>query len=190
MNYINPRVHLLSRKQVSPETVPGMLPASRREWSDKPFFLGWPAQFQRVHATMTEASARLVTGLEVLLDEPESSAQELLGLKGMNHLGIELVDRISHHHAYEDNTVLPRFLSLFPDLGIAVDLLENDHDVLEGALNTSRQMFQALRPKNSNKAAIDAALNQAAELKRILHRHTYDEEDLLIPPMLDANVHL
>lgn len=127
MDYLNPKLHLLIRAHVSPETMPGMRPAHRSEWTDVPLFLGWPAQFQRVHATMTEASTRLVNGLEVLLDEPEGSAQELLGLSGMNHLGMELVDRVSHHHAYEDRTVLPRFLALFPELTTTVDLLENDH---------------------------------------------------------------
>lgn len=190
MDYDNPKFHLLTRENLSPEIMLGMLPADRNEWNDTPVFLGWPAQFQRVHATMTEASTRLMSGLEVLLDEPEGSAQELLGLTGMNHLGIELVDRVSHHHAYEDNTMLPRFLALFPDLATTVELLENDHDVLDNVLVQSRRSLESLRPKDSNKLAIDAALKQAVELKRILHRHTYDEEDLLIPPMLDANMHL
>lgn len=187
---MQPEFHLTTRENVSPDLILGMLPANRAEWNETPMFLGWPAQFQRVHFTMTEASARLVNGLEALLDEPEGSAQELLGLTGMNHLGVELVDRISHHHAYEDETVLPRILALFPHLTTAVDLLENDHKVLENALGQSRQVFAMLRPNESKKSAIEIALEKATELNRILHRHTYDEEDLLIPPMLDKNAHL
>ena len=190
MDYGDPKFHLLTRINVSPETLLGMRPARRSEWAETPLFLGWHAQFQRVHATMTEASARLVNDLEVLLDESEGSVQDLLGISGMNHLGMELIDRVSHHHAYEDETVLPRFLSLFPEKTTSVDLLENDHDVLEGVLTKSRKTFQALRPDASSKEAIDAALKQATELERILHRHTHDEEDLLIPSMLHANVHL
>lgn len=70
MDYLDPKVHLTTREKVSPKTILGMRPAHRSAWNDTPLFLGWPAKFQRVHATMTEASARLVNGLEVLLDEP------------------------------------------------------------------------------------------------------------------------
>ena len=51
--------------------MPGMLPVNGAAWNETPAFLGWPAELQRVHAAMTEASTRLVNGLEVLLDEPE-----------------------------------------------------------------------------------------------------------------------
>lgn len=190
MEYTDPRFHLMTRKGVSPDLVLGMLPANREDWNATPKFLGWPAQFQRVHATMTEASTRLVKGLEVVLNEPEGSAQELLGLTGMTHLGVELTDRVSHHHTYEDETVLPRFLTLFPHLTTTVDLLEKDHHVLDDMLVQSRQVFSSLHPKHSKKSDIEIALRQATNLRSVLHRHTYDEEDLLIPPMLDGDVHL
>ncbi|MEM1053694.1 MAG: hemerythrin domain-containing protein [Pseudomonadota bacterium] len=174
---------------MSPDTLPGMLPADRNAWNDTPAFLGWPAELQRVHAAMTEASTRLVNGLEVLLDEPEGSVQELMGLTGMNQLGLELVDRVTHHHAYEDRAVLPQFLSMFPEMGVAVELLERDHDFLDTVLTMSRELFLALQPQVSSKSNVSIALRSAKELQQILHRHTYDEEDLLIPALLHAQVH-
>ena len=135
---------------------------------------------------MTEASARLVAGLEIVLNEPEGSAQELMGFVGMNKLGLDLVDRIHHHHAYEDYSVLPRFLNLFPPLAGAIDLLEHDHEYLHRVLEKTRVTFAAIRPETSSKMDIDRALKDAAELKRILAQHTYDEEDILIPTLLSA----
>ena len=108
----------------------------------------------------------------------------------MNHLGLELVDRVAHHHSYEDGTVLPQFLSLFPEIEAAVDLLENDHHVLDDALNASRELFLNLTPEHSSKTTIAKAHAQARELSRILNRHTYDEEDLLIPPLLNSGATL
>lgn len=108
----------------------------------------------------------------------------------MNHLGLELVDRVAHHHSYEDSTVLPQFLSLFPEMEAAVDLLENDHHVLDDALNASREVFLNLIPEHSSKAMIAKALAQAKELNRILNRHTYDEEDYLMPPLLNSGATL
>lgn len=190
MAYDRPALDLRRREGVSPDLIPGMRPAQRAAWNETPQFLGWPAQFQRVHATMTEASTRLVKGLEALLDEPEGSAQDLLGLTGMHHLGVELVARVSHHHAYEDSTVLPRILAQCPDLSEGVTLLENDHEVLDASLQSARRSFEALDPRESRKTAIDQALQEARTLHRILFRHTYDEEDLLIPAVLARDLHL
>ena len=178
MDYQKPRFHLSLRDGVSPDILPGMLPADRAAWNETPAFLGRPAALQRVHAAMPEASTRVVNGLEVLLDEPEGSLQELMGITGMNHLGVELVDRVEHHHAYEDRSVLPQFLSMFPEMEMAVELLERDHDFLDNVLTRSRELFLALEPEVS-----------AKELQQVLHRHTYDEEDLLIPALLHGEVH-
>lgn len=60
----------------------------------------------------------------------EASAQELMGLIGMNQLGMDLVDRLIHYHRFEDNSVLPRFLNLFPYMTMAVELLKGDHEIL------------------------------------------------------------
>ena len=189
MDYQKPRFHLSLRDGVSPDILPGMLPADRAAWNETPAFLGWPAELQRVHAAMTEASTRLVNGLEVLLDEPEGSVQELMGLTGMNHLGVELVDRVVHHHGYEDRSVLPQFLNMFPEMEMAVELLERDHDFLDKVLARSRDLFLALEPEVSAKPNVNIALRSAKELQQVLHRHTYDEEDLLIPALLRGEVH-
>lgn len=135
---------------------------------------------------MTEASARLVSGLEVVLDEPEGTAQEVMGLHGMHKLGIDLVDRVEHHHRYEDNSVLPRFLRLFPDLVEAIDLLENDHLILHEALESARSAFDVLHPETSSKKEINDARKVAVRLRKTLSRHTYDEEDILISALLNA----
>ena len=189
MDYQKPRFHLSLRDGVSPDILPGMLPADRAAWNETPAFLGLPDELQRVHAAMTEASTRLVNGLEVLLDEPEGSLQELMGLTGMNHLGVELVDRVGHHHAYEDSSVLPQFLSMFPEMEMVVELLERDHDFLDKVLARSRDLFLALEPEVSAKPNVNIALRSAKELQQVLHRHTYDEEDLLIPALLRGEVH-
>ena len=185
-DYEEPKFNLRTRTSLASELALDLLPADRDAWQVEPRFLGWPARFQRVHATMTEASTRLVSGLDIVLDEPEGSAQEVMGLHGMHKLGVDLVDRVEHHHRYEDNSVLPRFLRLFPDLVQAIDLLENDHLVLHDALENARSSFSILHPETSSKQEIGSARDIAVSLRRILTRHTYDEEDLLISALLDA----
>ncbi|CUH52073.1 hemerythrin domain-containing protein [Shimia marina] len=178
--------HVATRDMVSTELLQGIFPADRATWDDDPQFLGWPAHLQRLHAAISEASARLVGGLEAVLDEPEGSVQEVMGLSGMNRLGLDLVGHVHAHHSFEDSNVLPGFLDRFPQLVQAIDLLENDHSYLDQALDQSELVFARLNGEGTSKVAVAEALKQAEALKKILHRHTYDEEDILIPAVLSA----
>ena len=120
------------------------------------------------------------------LDEPDGSAQELLGLTGMNPLGLDLVVHVHGHHAFEDSDVLAGFLGRFPQLSMAIALLEEDHQVLDQALEQSEQVFFQLRGEGATNLQIGKSLEQAKALAKILKRHTYDEEDIPIPAVLHA----
>ena len=185
-DYNAPEYHIALRGRIGPDLLNGLFPADRSAWDDAPRFLGWPAHLQRLHASISEASARLIGGLEVMLGKPEGSAQELMGLTGMNRVGLDLVSHVHGHHNFEDSNVLPGFLGRFPQLAPAIDLLENDHQVLDQALDQSEQFFDLLRGGETSKSQIGMALEQAKALNKILNRHTYDEEDILIPAVLHA----
>lgn len=185
-DYDAPQFHVTTRGMVNTELLRGIFPADRAAWDNDPQFLGWPAHLQRLHATISEASARLVGGLEAVLDEPEGSVQEVMGLTGMNRLGIDLVAHVHGHHGFEDANVLPGFLGRFPQLSQAIDLLENDHMFLDRALDQAELIFTKLSGEGTSKATVGKALEQAKVLTKVLHRHTYDEEDILIPAVLSA----
>jgi hypothetical protein len=185
-DYNAPRYHVTSRGKVTPDLFAGIFPADRTTWDNDPQFLGWPAHLQRLHAALFEGSARLISGLEVVLDEPEGSVQELMGLTGMNRLANDLVAHVHSHHRFEDANVLPGFLGRFPQLSGAIDLLEKDHDFLDRSLDKAEHSFDRLQGTGTTKAQVNEALEHAQSLGEILNRHTYDEEDILIPAVLNA----
>lgn len=185
-DYNAPQYHVTSRDKITPELFAGIFPADRSTWDNDPQFLGWPAHLQRLHASLSEGSARLIAGLEVVLDEPEGSAQELMGLTGMNRLANDLVAHVHGHHRFEDHNVLPGFLGRFPQLAGAIDLLEKDHHFLDTSLDQAEHVFAKLQTSGTTKTQINEALVQAKVLGKILNRHTYDEEDILIPAVLNA----
>ncbi len=185
-HYGAPQYHVTTRDKIGPDLLQGIFPADRSSWGDDPKFLGWPAHLQRLHMTIADASARLVDGLETVLEESEGSVQEVMGLTGMNSLGLDLISHVHGHHGFEDANVLPGFLERFPQLSQAIDLLENDHIFLDLTLDQSELVFSKLNGKATSKKDIGNALEQAKMLNKILLRHTYDEEDILIPAVLQA----
>jgi hypothetical protein len=185
-DYAAPQHHISTREVISADLLQGAFPANRATWDDFPRFAGWPAHLQRSHAAISEAGSRLTVGLEALLDEPEGSIPELIGMKGMNRLGASLIAQLNTHQSFEDRGVLPGFLKRFPHLATVIDLLEKDHAYVEIALNRAETAFANLRPQGTSKMAVDQALEQAQLLMQILRRHAYDEEDILIPPVLHA----
>ena len=186
-DYAEPQFHVATRSKINTELVPGAFVADRKAWESDPHFLGWPAHLQRLHGAISAASARLVSGLEAALEEPEGSAQERMYVTDMARLGKELVVHVRGHHSFEDGHVLPGFLARFPDLSAAIDLLEKDHRVLDCALDQTEQLLSRIRGERIDRRRIEEVLDQAKVLGKILNRHTYDEEDVLIPAVLHAH---
>lgn len=185
-DYAAPQHHISTREVISAELLQGAFPANRATWDDFPRFSSWPTDLQQSHAVISEAGNRLIFGLEKLLDEPEGSIPELIGLKGMNRLGSSLIAQLNAHQSFEDSDVLPGFLDRFPHLATVIDLLEKDHAYVEIALNRADAAFAKLHAQGTSKMTVDQALEQAQLLTQIVRRHTHDEEDILIPPVLHA----
>jgi len=186
-NYAAPQFHVTTRSKINPRLLPGAFVVDREAWERDPHFFGWPAHLQRLHGAISAASTRLVSGLEAALDEPEGSNQERVYLADMARLGQDLVAHVRGHHSFEDSHVLPGFLARFPDLSAAILLLEKDHRVLDCALGQTEDLLPLLRVEAIDRRRIGQVLDQAKVLGKILSRHTYDEEDILIPAVLHAH---
>jgi len=186
-DYAEPQFHVATRSKITPRLLPGSFVADREAWDRDPNFFGWPAHLQRLHGAISAASVRLVSGLEAALDESEGSDQERMYLTEMARLGENLVAHVRGHHGFEDGHVLPGFLARFPELSAAIALLEKDHRVLDSALDHTEQLLPQLRVVGIDRRRIGQVLDQSKVLGKILNRHTYDEEDILIPAVLHSH---
>ncbi|WP_166416797.1 hemerythrin domain-containing protein [Cochlodiniinecator piscidefendens] len=186
IDYQDPKFHLLSRGRINADLIDGLFPIERSEWGNYRHFQEWPMHVLRLHRVISDACNRLIKGFERILDGSESGSEYLIANSGMAQLGLDLVAHVHHHHNYEDVNVLPGFMARFPQLTNAIDLLEKDHVFLNDTLYQSEVVFAQLRRKGAGKMQIDKALEQAKILSRILTLHTEDEEDVLIPAVLDA----
>ena len=94
------------------------------------------------------------------------------------------------HHNIEDYQMFPLFNAAEPRLMKGFDILERDHGVIHSAMDrmaeTANAFMQApAEDKDKMRYAADAYADAADRLMLMLARHLGDEEDLVIPLILD-----
>ena len=94
------------------------------------------------------------------------------------------------HHNIEDYQMFPIFNAAEPRLMKGFDILERDHGVIHAAMDsmaeTADDFMQApAEDKDEMRHAADAYAGTADRLMLMLARHLGDEEDLVIPLILD-----
>jgi hypothetical protein len=105
-----------------------------------------------------------------------------------------LLGELDRHHHVEDDYYFPTFAAAVPKLQKGFDILDNDHGVIHGAIyrlgNASRELIAALSGEASGRDGDAPRLAErlAGEIEgfdRTLLRHLKDEEDLIIPLILE-----
>jgi len=103
----------------------------------------------------------------------------------------QFLQHLNGHHQIEDSAYFPRFRALDPRMVAGIDLLESDHAVIHDRLlasvDSARLLLQALagRGGDAQRYAVDAYAAVSGELLTLLVRHLADEEDLVIPAILE-----
>lgn len=98
--------------------------------------------------------------------------------------------QLDGHHNVEDHHYFPIFAQAENRLKRGFDILDSDHHMIHDALEmnaqTANAFLQALEgDKDVQRYAADAYADQNARLVAMLARHLDDEEDLIIPLILD-----
>jgi len=106
-----------------------------------------------------------------------------------------LVTDLRGHHQVEDFHYFPVFRRLAPQLTSGIDVLERDHGELDqdviAARNALRELRTALAAADASASAATAALaaqqfvTAASRLCLRIRRHLSDEEDLVVPLLLE-----
>jgi hypothetical protein len=144
------------------------------------FWLSRHAMFRELGATLDEASARYREG--------GIGAQEFAQFFAPR-LQFFLQQLHAHHHI-EDDHYFPIFRRADPRLVRGFDMLDGDHDALAAAIEhsvvTANDFLRALAgPPDGLQPAAEAYAQSGGVLLRGLIRHLDDEEDLIVPLILD-----
>ena len=102
----------------------------------------------------------------------------------------QFLQHLNGHHQIEDAAYFPKFRALDPRMVAGFDLLENDHalihDQLLATADDARVLLTALgQPGDARRRAADAYAATSGQLLKLLVRHLADEEEIVIPAMLE-----
>ena len=102
------------------------------------------------------------------------------------------LQQLHHHHLIEDQSYFPIFMATEPRLARGFETLEGDHDTLHSAIDglaaASNALIQALRAPSTDREGASAQLASAMpSFLHLLQRHLEDEEDLIIPLILERS---
>ena len=102
----------------------------------------------------------------------------------------QFMGHLNGHHQIEDSHYFPRFRALHPRMAAGFAILEADHLMIHqqivASVGAARTLIEALaQDADARRSAAEAYGGAADRLLDLLGRHLADEEDLVIPAMLE-----
>lgn len=97
------------------------------------------------------------------------------------HYGSMMVQQLHEHHQVEDMHYFPALRKLETSLQRGFEILDRDHDAMDGLLNRFTSSANALL---QGKAEPGAFHDELISFEAMLLRHLEDEEDLIVPVIL------
>lgn len=186
LDYDAPENDLRRRTALSGALRRHLVALDREDWAGHPRYGGLPAFWMGVHASLRDGSRQLVGGLEALADVAAGAVPEAVAGSRIVDLGDDLIAVTHHHHQVEDGHYFPMFIRAVPALRDPLLLLDGDHRVLAEAIAGTEAALRRLRRPGADRDAVAGALGPSRELGRILERHLHDEEEVVIPLLLQA----
>jgi len=90
--------------------------------------------------------------------------------------------KLHQHHGVEDEGFFPEFVSMYPKLAPAFEILGHDHEYLNELLDKLQiQNDQLARSEIEDKALAEELHKTLVAVTDLLQQHLTDEEDLVIP---------
>ncbi|UWQ35334.1 hemerythrin domain-containing protein (plasmid) [Leisingera sp. M527] len=184
LDYDLPKHHVNTRKALPKSIKETLLESTRSEWKKHPRFGGKANFFMNIHRDLLNGSAKMSLAIEELLDVPQSEVKG--AVKSMNLLPFSrnLIGFAHHHHEIEDHGYFPQFALLYPELDRGLSLLDGDHKVLDAALDETQIALDNLKGGQVNRDHLAKLHAGGKALEKILNRHIWDEEEVIIPIFL------
>lgn len=102
----------------------------------------------------------------------------------------QFLGTLDHHHRIEDQVFFPKFMEAEQRLVKGIELLEADHHVIDAEVQHMIEVANALIRTEANdreglKKLGAGFANSSERIVKLLGRHLDDEEEIVVPLMLD-----
>ena len=102
----------------------------------------------------------------------------------------QFLGTLDHHHRIEDHHFFPLFMAAEKRLVKGIELLEEDHHTIDAEIHNMVTAANALlQTDGTNAENLKVTGNNFADtserIVKLLHRHLDDEEEIVVPIMLD-----
>jgi len=157
----------------------------RAVWGDHPNFGPMTRFYLDRHAMFREALGVLNKQTEDAIDkrlDPDAYGRNFARIASF------FLQQLTAHHHIEDMSFFPALTRLEPRLAHGFEMLETDHVAIHGALEEfqgdGNTLLQALA-EGPPDLALGRMQGALADMEALLNRHLTDEEDLVVPIILD-----
>lgn len=158
----------------------------RQAWDAHPNFTALTRFWLDRHLGFRRMQGVLIAETRGFLDhdrDPHAYAHGLARLAGM------FLNELHGHHTIEDHHYFPLLRGLDPRIAAGFDLLDADHQALDGAIHalatSTSRVLEAIFDSRSGDGAAAGLDAELAAFARLLDRHLVDEEELVVPVILD-----
>jgi iron-sulfur cluster repair protein YtfE (RIC family) len=158
----------------------------RSGWESHPHFTALTRFWLDRHLSFRRMQGLLIAETEGFLDggrEPRAYA------RGLQRLAGTFLNELHGHHMIEDHQNFPLLKRLDGRLAAGFDLLDADHHALDAGIHALAEDTNAVLRAVQDGAPADApagALHgRLAGFARLIDRHLVDEEELVVPVILD-----
>ena len=159
----------------------------REEWGSHHNVHGMASMWLQRHGMFRELGG-ILTGAIAEYREGRTDARQFAAFFAprLNHF----LGHLDGHHNVEDQHYFPVFARIEPRLERGFDILDSDHHLIHDALERNAETANAfLRElhgsEDRQRFAADAYAGENERLVAMLARHLDDEEDLIIPLILE-----
>ena len=189
INYSDPDINVLTRTSV-PNAI-------KNDLNKNPAWASWRTLKQQqapieawllTHHGLLKTISKIETIITGLMDlhpsELNRATRSCNLLEGCQHLLLHL----AQHQTIEDQIYFPKFVAIIPRLKTPMEMLDQDHIVLEQLMQDGNDVLDKLTTTRPNRTNLARLHQITARLNRGLKTHIQHEEDIVMPDLLEIGV--
>lgn len=157
----------------------------RLGWEGSEGFDGLIRFWLERHVMFRRLLTQLLEETEARLDD---TMEDQVHRKRLSRLGGMFLNELHVHHGVEDHHYFPVLVTRDSRLERGFEMLDTDHHALDAWLNGFQEAANSVIRSEGPASAREAASGLRGELvrmQRLLDRHLTDEEDLIVPVLLE-----